>query len=97
MGQPSASIGPDLLLTVSFKEAGLGANQNIDYTVNRDFIATYQYYYNSGKHPKAGNKEITTGDVLGTGRFNSGKNSNVQGSITTQSGLNPGSFTYPSG
>lgn len=97
VGKPSASIGGDGFLTVSFKEAGLGANQNINYAVTADFAATFQCCNNGGKHPKAGNKETTTGNVAGTGTFNSGQNGNIQGSIKLSTGPSPGDFTCPSG
>ncbi|KAJ5454062.1 uncharacterized protein N7458_005018 [Penicillium daleae] len=97
VGQPSASINNNGFLTVSFKEAGLGANQNILYTVGADFQATYQCCNKGGKHPQAGNKETTTGLVSGSGTFNSGKNGNIQGSITLTSGPSPGDFTCPPG
>jgi hypothetical protein len=69
-------------LTVNFKEAGLGANQNITYVLSADATATYVCVNRGGANPSASNKTIVAGPVSSTGTFNSGKNGNVTGSLT---------------
>jgi hypothetical protein len=83
---------------VSFKEAGLGDNQNIDYTVTADASAVWACINGGGRHPQATNKETVTEPVTGHGTFASGRNGNVTASITvTDSPPGAGAFTCPSG
>jgi hypothetical protein len=72
-------------LVVSFKEAGLGDNQLINYTASADATATYVCVNKGGANPSAQNKTTVAGPVSATGTFNSGKNGNVSASLT----LNP--------
>jgi hypothetical protein len=72
-------------LVVSFKEAGLGTNQNITYTASADATATYVCVNKGGANPSAQNKTTVAGPVSATGTFSSGKNGNVTASLT----LNP--------
>jgi hypothetical protein len=83
-------------LTVSFKEAGLGNNQNINYTANATATATYVCVNNGGGNPSAANKTTITAPVSKSGTFNSGKNGNIVGSLTIEP-PGPGSFTCPPG
>lgn len=83
-------------LTVSFKEAGLGANQNIDYVLSADATATYVCVNRGGANPSASNKATVSGPVTATGTFNSGKNGQVTASLTLQP-PGPGSFSCPPG
>lgn len=80
--QESAS-GPDGSgdLTVNFKEAGLGANQNIDYTASATATATYVCQTTAKTCPQAANKVDTSAPVSASGIFNSGKNGSVTGSL----------------
>ena len=83
-------------LTVSFKEAGLGTNQLITYVASADATAVYVCVNNGGGNPSAKNKTQVSGPVSASGTFSSGKNGNVNASLT----LNPpsaGSFSCPSG
>lgn len=83
-------------LVVSFKEAGLGTNQLINYLATADATAVYECVNGGGKHPQATNKETVNGPVSAPGTFSSGKNGSVSASLT----LTPpsaGSFTCPSG
>ena len=83
-------------LTVSFKEAGLGNNQNIDYTASADATATFVCVNRGGANPKATNKRTITAPTSATGTFSSGNNGQVVASIT----INPpgsGDFSCPSG
>jgi hypothetical protein len=83
-------------LTVSFKEAGLGTNQLINYTASADATATYVCVNRGGANPSAQNKTDVSGPVSATGTFSSGKNGQVTASLTI---LPPsaGSFSCPSG
>jgi hypothetical protein len=95
----SASVNPDGSLTVSFKEAGLGDNQLIDYRATADASATYVCVNNGGGHPSATNKTTVSGPVSKTGTFNSGKNGNITASLTLSPppAPAPGDFSCPSG
>jgi hypothetical protein len=83
-------------LVVSFKEAGLGTNQLIDYTASADGTAVYVCVNGGGKNPSASNKTTVSGPVSASGTFSSGKNGQVTASLT----LNPpgaGGFSCPPG
>jgi hypothetical protein len=83
-------------LIVSWKEAGLGDNQLINYTANADGTATYVCVNKGGGNPSASNKTTVSGPVSASGTFNSGKNGQITASLT----LNPpgsGSFSCPPG
>jgi hypothetical protein len=69
-------------LTVDFKEAGLGTNQNIDYVLTADATATYVCVNKGGANPSAQNKTTVAGPVSAAGTFNSGKNGQVTASLT---------------
>lgn len=72
-------------LNVSFKEAGLGTNQLINYTASADATATYVCVNKGGANPSASNKTTVSGPVTASGTFSSGKNGQVTASLT----LNP--------
>jgi hypothetical protein len=78
----SATLNADGTLTANFKEAGLGTNQNINYTLSADGTATYVCVNKGGANPSAQNKTTVNGPVSASGTFNSGKNGNVTGSLT---------------
>lgn len=90
----AALSGPNLV--VSFVEAGLGNNQNIDYAATANATAVYACYNNGGKNPKATNKETVSGPVGATGSFSSGKNGSISASLTITP-PSAGSFSCPSG
>jgi hypothetical protein len=69
-------------LVVSFKEAGLGNNQNIDYTASADATALWGCVNKGGNHPQAQNKEAFSGLVTATGTFSSGRNGQISASLT---------------
>lgn len=69
-------------LDVNWKEAGLGNNQNVDYTASASANATYVCINGGGRHPQAANKEDVTGVVTANGTFNSGRNGQITGSLT---------------
>ena len=80
----SGTLNPDGSLTVKFKEAGLGTNENIDYTLTAQGTATYVCVNKGGANPSAQNKTTVSGPVSASGTFNSGKNGNVTASLTVE-------------
>jgi hypothetical protein len=78
----SGTLNANGSLTVNFKEAGLGTNQNINYTLSADATATYVCVNKGGSNPSAQNKTTVAGPVSASGTFNSGKNGNVTASLT---------------
>jgi hypothetical protein len=80
----SGSINNNGSLTVSFKEAGLGTNQLIHYTLTADATATYVCVNRGGANPSAQNKTTVAGPVSAEGTFSSGKNGQVTASLTVQ-------------
>jgi hypothetical protein len=78
----SGSLNNAGALTVSFKEAGLGTNQNITYLLTADAAATYVCVNNGGGNPSAQNKATVAGPVSATGTFSSGKNGQITQSLT---------------
>ena len=91
-----ASIGNAAQLVVSFKEAGLGSNVQINYEMLADASAIY-YCINGGqKNPNAANKTEVTAPISATGTFSSGKNGSIVNSL--QAGPpGPGAFACPPG
>jgi hypothetical protein len=77
----SASLNTNGSLTANFKEAGLGANQNIDYALTGQGTATWVCVNKGGGNPSASNKTTVNGPVSATGEFNSGKNGNITASL----------------
>jgi hypothetical protein len=92
MAAPAYAVSPHFIsasaqlsgtnLNVSFKESGLGTNQNITYTASADATATYVCVNKGGANPSAQNKTTVAGPVSATGTFSSGKNGNVTASLT---------------
>jgi hypothetical protein len=78
----SGSLNGNGSLTVSFKEAGLGTNQNINYVLSADATATYVCVNNGGANPSAQNKTTVSGPVTASGTFSSGKNGQVTAMLT---------------
>lgn len=77
----SASINNNGILSVSWKEAGLGSNVLITYTAGADGTANYACFNGGGKHPSASNKESVAGPVTASGTFSSGKNGSISASL----------------
>jgi hypothetical protein len=82
VGAASATINDDGSLTVSWKEAGLGNNQNIDYLLTATGVATYACQNNGGNFPKDPKKYDQTSNLSGAGTFNSGQNGQITASLT---------------
>jgi hypothetical protein len=83
-------------LVVSWKEAGLGDNQNISYVANADATATYVCVNRGGGNPSAQNKTTVSGPVSAAGTFSSGKNGQITASLTLNP-PGPGTFSCPPG
>jgi hypothetical protein len=81
-------------LVVSFDERGLG-NENIDYTLTADAIATYACINGGGKHTQAANKETFNAEVSAAGSFEP-KNGRVVASLSAGP-ISAGAFTCPPG
>jgi hypothetical protein len=77
-----ASLQPDGDLNVSFKEAGLGTNQLINYLAEADATVTCTCVTNSNKCPNAANKVTFTEAVAEPATFSSGKNGQVNQTIS---------------
>ena len=92
----SASISNSGDLTVAWKEAGLGNNQNIDYVTSADATIDYACINGGKKHPRAANKETVSGPVSAAGTFNSGRNGQITASLTVEA-PGPGDFSCPPG
>ncbi|HBY92561.1 MAG: hypothetical protein M5U01_31900 [Ardenticatenaceae bacterium] len=92
----SANLDQNGNLVVSWKEAGLGDNQLIDYTASADATATYACINGGGKHPQATNKETVSGPVSASGTFSSGKNGQITASLTVPP-PDKGDFSCPPG
>jgi hypothetical protein len=95
----SGSLDGSGNLIVSFKEAGLGNNVQVYYTVTATATESALCYNNGGKHPKATNKGSVSAPSTGSGSYNSGNNGQVNGSITVPlpSGLSVSGFSCPGG
>ena len=78
----SGTLNSSGTLTVNFKEAGLGTNQLITYKLTADASATYVCVNKGGSNPSAQNKSTVAGPVSATAQISSGKNGNVNGSLT---------------
>jgi hypothetical protein len=80
----TGTVNADGSLTVNFKEAGLGTNQNINYLLSGEGTAIYVCVNRGGANPSASNKTAVAGPVSATGTFSSGKNGQVTASLTVQ-------------
>jgi hypothetical protein len=83
VGKTTATLNDDGSLTVSWKEAGLGNNQEIDYSAGATTSTIIEGCMNNGgAFPNADNKGETGGPALATGSFSSGKNGQITASLT---------------
>lgn len=69
-------------LICSWKEAGLGDNQNISYRCSADANALYACQNNGKNFPSDPKKQEETGNVFSDGTFSSGKNGQITASLT---------------
>jgi len=94
--QTTSTISSAGVLTGCWKEAGLGSNELISYTLSADATANYGCFNNGGNHPQATNKETVNGPVAATGQFSSGKNGNINQCLSAGP-PSAGAFMCPSG
>ena len=69
-------------LVVSWKEAGLGDNQQITYTANASATRVDSCVNGGGQVPSDPKKTTTQANVSATGTFSSGKNGQITASLT---------------
>lgn len=85
-------------LTVTFKEAGLGSGTTVTITLHASYDAVFQCINGGRKNPSASNKTTISGDATASGQFTSGKNGNVNGSLTLGAPSTEGNgFSCPKG
>jgi len=82
---------------VSFHESRLGTNQLINFTAAADATATYVCVNKGGANPSASNKTTVQGPVSASGTFSSGKNGNINQSLTLTPPPPPSTFSCPKG
>jgi hypothetical protein len=77
----TSSISAAGVLSVDFKEAGLGNNQNIDYTLTATVDATFGYV-NNGGNVVQGEPWYAESTTLASTTLSSDKNGNIVGTLT---------------
>jgi hypothetical protein len=78
----NSTLNPNASLTVDWKEAGLGNNQNIDYVLKVDAVATYACLNQGGNFPKDPKKVDQKATLQADGTFSSGRNGQITASLT---------------
>jgi hypothetical protein len=80
----TGSLDNDGDYVASFKEAGLGTNQTIDYVLSAGAGTqfTYQCYTRSNNSPQGDPNNVFPSDLKTGGTFNSGKNGQITASLT---------------
>jgi hypothetical protein len=68
-------------LVATWKEAGLGDNQLIEYLMEADATAEWACINNGGNFPQDPKKQTVEGPVSATGSFSSGKNGSITASL----------------
>lgn len=84
-------------LVVSFHESGLGTNEQVHFVANADATATLVCVNKGGSNPSASNKTQVSGPVTAEGTFSSGKNGNINQSLTLTPPPPPSTFSCPKG
>src|SRR6476469_2867331 len=77
----TSAISDTGVLSATFKEAGLGNNQNIDYTLTANVNATFGFV-NNGGNVVQGQPWLVTGTTLASTTLSSDKNGNIEGTLT---------------
>ena len=93
----TATLSNDGKLAVSFKEAGLGSNANIDYLASANGTANYGCVNKGGNNPQATNKRAATGPVTAGATYASGKNGSISQTLTLVPPPAPADFSCPGG
>jgi hypothetical protein len=84
----TSSVANNGALVVNFKEAGLGDNQLIDYTLTGNVSATLGFT-NKGGNVVQGEPYQSTNTLLASGTFESGRNGNVTATLTSAAPSDP--------
>lgn len=84
-------------LVVSFHEAGFGTNELVHFVANADATATLVCVNKGGANPSASNKTQVSGPVTAEDTFSSGKNGNINQSLTLTPPPPPSGFSCPKG
>jgi hypothetical protein len=82
IGAASATVDAAGTLTVTWKEAGLGNNQNIDYTSTAVATGQFQWFNHGGNKPQGQPFQFGPETLSASGTFNSGQNGNIEGSLS---------------
>jgi hypothetical protein len=82
IGDASAVVDTAGALTVSWKEAGLGNNQLIDYTATADASGQFQWFNHGGNKPQGQPFQFGPITASASGTFNSGNNGQITASLT---------------
>jgi hypothetical protein len=77
-----SAISTDGSITISFKEAGLGGNTTVTYSIGGNFLAHYGCVNRGGNHPSATNKTGEGGPVVSSVSLPVSKNGTISGSVT---------------
>jgi hypothetical protein len=75
-------VASDGTISVTFKEAGLGNDVTISYSLTGSYVADYGCINRGGKHPQASNKTAESGVLNVTGSASSGKNGVIRDTLT---------------
>jgi hypothetical protein len=78
----TATLESDGDVAVKFKEAGLGANQTINYVASADAKITCVCVNHNGSCPAAANKVDNDSNLTTPGTFSSGKNGTISQTLT---------------
>lgn len=82
VGRITATLSLDSQnVLVTWKEAGLGNNVNIEYEASAQGTATYVCVNAGGQCPNADNKTTVSGPVVATVTLSSGQNGTIEGSL----------------
>jgi hypothetical protein len=91
----ASGVNSDGTLDVSFKIAGLGANQSLTVTASATADAVYGCLNRGQQCPNAANKVSVHDDVSASGTFTSGKNGSITASLNVDPP--PTTLTCPGG
>jgi hypothetical protein len=91
----TGSVNDSGALVVSWDEAGVG-QQQVNYQLTADSVATYACINGGGNHPKATNKATSAGPLASPNTGFQPLNGRVRGSLSVGP-LSAGSFSCPSG
>ena len=77
-----SAVGTDGSISISFKEAGLGGGQTINYAMGGSFVAHYGCINHGGNHPSATNKTGESGTIGVITSLTASKNGSISGIVS---------------